>query len=56
MHWCLMDFKQTNDKWLVITAHVIIPVDMIGSKDTNLMAHPQINMPFHRSHKAFSLL
>ena len=53
INWCLLDFNQTNDKWLIITAHVRIPVDMIGSNSTNSTAHPLINMPFHLSHKGF---
>lgn len=34
MHIRLFDLNQTNEKWLVITAHVRIAVDIIGSKDT----------------------
>ena len=53
MHCCLLDLNQTNDKWLVITAHVRIPVDMLGSKDTSSVAHSQINMSFQVSDKRF---
>ena len=56
MHRCLLDLKKTNNKWPVITVHVRIPVGMIGSKDTNVTTHPQMNMPFHLSHKGFPLL